>query len=553
MTSSRSNSWLILVALVAGFLLPATAAEAGGKKRIVVLELEGPKAEKFHADLVKLLKKNHTVIPIDKWNGTAEELDAASPSPQDIKKVAKKLKIDAVVTGKVQKRRDEYILQLRLRAGKSGATVGNSIEVKSEEARLDGTASSDLKDELIPAIDGVGSIRDGGGDDEAEEDEKPAKKGNSKKKDADEEEAEDEKPAKKGLAKKKDADEDEAEEDEKPAKKGFSRKKDDEEPAAFKKSKKDEAEEEEDDSPLPKSKKAKSDDEDDSEDEDKPKKKKVAKRDDGEEEEEGIEESSDEGDGLVGAEALRPGERAVDAVLGLSFNARRMSFTYSSDLGNTPKPYKGVPVAGVLLDATIYPLAIGHKRRDMLKNLGVTVMYDKVIKINSRQGDTVLPTSQSHYAFGAVFRYPLGKATVGASLRYGRQAFTIGSNGNVTSEMPNVNYTIIDPQLLLRYEVSPKITLNVNLGYMAFLNAGAIQKNDAYGAATITGFEGELGGDYALTKNIFVRAAFRFETIGFKFKGTGTMSTMRDTDMEQDVFGARDNYIGGAVTAGYLY
>src|SRR5204863_8084516 len=108
--------WLILVALVVGLLLPTTAAHAGGKKRIVVLELEGPKAEKFHADLVKLLKKSHTVIPIDKWNGTAEELDASTPNDKNIKKVAKKLKIDAVVTGKVQKRRDEYILQRRIRA-----------------------------------------------------------------------------------------------------------------------------------------------------------------------------------------------------------------------------------------------------------------------------------------------------------------------------------------------------------------------------------------------------------------------------------------------------
>jgi len=65
--------------------------------------------------------------------------------------------------------------------------------------------------------------------------------------------------------------------------------------------------------------------------------------------------------------------------------------------------------------------------------------------------------------------------------------------------------------------------------------------------------EGELGGDYALTRNIFARASFRFETIGFKFKGTGAMTTGRDTDPEQDVFGARDNYLGGAVTVGYLY
>jgi hypothetical protein len=581
MMNSRSSSWLIVLGLLAGWLvLPATAS-AGARKRVVVLELEGPKAEKFHDDLVKLIKKNHTIIPIDKWNGTAEELDAAGLSDKNIKKVAKKLKIDAIISGKVEKRRDEYILQLRLHEGKSGSVVGGRIDVKAEGPRIDGQTTTDLKDELLPAIDSVATNR--GGNDEAEdeeadakpakkkpgkkddeaedEEEKPAKKGFSKKKD--DAEDEEEKPVKKGFSKKKDEAEAE-DEDEKPVKKGFSKKKDDDETNAsrFKKDDKKAAkkDDEDEDSPLPPPKKkdekkvvAKKDDsEDEDSDEDKPKKKKVAKKDDGEEEdEESVEASADDADASTGA--LSPGERAVDGVIGLSFNARRMAFTYSADLGNNPKPYKGVPVAGFLIDATLYPLAVGHKRRDMLKNLGVTVMYDKVLKIQSKQGNVTLPTAQARYAVGAAFRYPLGKLTVGATLRYGRQNFTIGTNMGVSSDLPNVNYSILDPGAFLHFAVTPKIILNLNVGYMAFLGTGAIQKNDSYGAATVTGFEGEVGGDYLLTKNIFARAAFRFETIGFKFKGTGTMTTGRDTDMDQDVFGARDNYLGGAVTVGYLY
>ncbi len=603
MMNSRSNRWLIILGLLAGWLVLPAAASAGARKRVVVLELEGPKAEKFHADLVKLIKKNHTIIPIDKWNGTAEELGAAGGTEKDIKKVAKKLKIDAVISGKVEKRRDEYILQLKVREGKTGAAVGGRIDVKAEGPRIDGQASTDLKDELLPAIDSIGSNRDGGDaeaeDEEAkpakkkpgkkeeadadDEQEKPAKKGLSKKKDA---EAEEEKPVKKGLSKKKTAEADEekpvkkgfskkhdaeADEEDKPAKKGFS-KKDDEETNASrtkKDEKKDEAkaakkDDEEADSPLPPPKKKlakndenKADEGDDNDDnEDKPKKKKkVAKRDDGEEgDEEGVEASADDSDApMKSMNTLSPGERAVDGVIGLSFNARRMAFTYSADLGNNPKPYKGVPVAGLLIDATVYPLAVGHKRRDMLKNLGITAMYDKVLKIQSKQGAVTLPTAQARYAFGAAFRYPLGKLTVGATLRYGRQNFTIGSSMGVTSDLPNVNYTILDPGAFLHYAVTPKFILNLNVAYMAFLGTGAIQNNDSYGAATVTGFEGEIGGDYLLTRNIFARAAFRFETIGFKFKGTGTMTTGRDIDPEQDVFGARDNYLGGAVTVGYLY
>ena len=37
----------------------------------------------------------------------------------------------------------------------------------------------------------------------------------------------------------------------------------------------------------------------------------------------------------------------------------------------------------------------------------------------------------------------------------------------------------------------------------------------------------------------------------FDFKGTGT-ETMRG-ETTQEVFGARDTYIGGAITAGYVY
>ncbi len=594
MTSSKSNRWLVALVVLVGWLVLPTSADAG-RKRVVVLELEGPKAEKFHDDLVKLIKKTHTIIPVDKWNGIAEELDASSPNDKNIKKVAKKLKVDAVITGKIEKRRDEYIIQLKLREGKSGTMVGGRIDVKSEGPRIDGQASSDLKDELIAAIDGVASNRGGGSsedegddeekpakkkpskkdDDESADEEKPAKKGFGKKKDDeesadeekpakkkpskkdDEESADEEKPAKKGFGKKKDEEADE----EKPAKKGFGKKndeetnasrmkKDDEEKPAKKKK-----EDEEEDSPLPKSKKvAKKDEESDEEDGEKKKpKKKVAKKDDEEsDEEESVEASS--GGGLAGSEALTPGERAVDVVLGLSFNARRMSFSYAPDLGNNPKPYKGVPVAGVLIDATVYPLAIGHKRHDMLKNIGLTVMYDKVIKINSKQGAVTLPTTQARYAFGAAFRYPVGeKFVVGASVRYGRQNFTISTVGGVSAEIPNVNYSILDPAIFAHYMATPKVILSVNLGFMAFLDTGAIQKNDSYGAATVTGFEGEIGGDYLLTKNIFARAAFRFESIGFKFKGSGAMTTGRDTDPEQDVFGASDKYLGGAVTVGYLY
>ena len=131
MTNSRSrasiSSWLVLAVL----LLSVGVANAGGRKRVVVLEFEGDKAEKFHEDVVKLIKKSHTVISIDKWNGTAEEMSATKPTDKNIKKVAKKLRVDGVVSGVVEKRRDEYILRIKLRAGTSGEVVGSQVNIKS--------------------------------------------------------------------------------------------------------------------------------------------------------------------------------------------------------------------------------------------------------------------------------------------------------------------------------------------------------------------------------------------------------------------------------------
>ena len=531
MTSSRSRTSrsssivLAFVAFVAWIALVPSLAEAG-RKRVVVFELEGPKAEKFHSDLVKLIKKTHTVVPLDKWNSTAEDLDATGTSEKDIKKVAKKLKIDAIVFGKIDKRRDEYLIKLQVRVGATGKLLRNRFDTKSEGPRIDGEASSDLKDELVAAIATMEKAKRGGDDEEEEEDSG-----------GDDEEAAEE------------------EEEEKPVKKGFSRK-----PKHTVQEEQDE-EEEEEEAPRPKKKHtAKKDDSD----EDEPRKKQVASADDeGEEEEAGDEgegnddenaiSDSDEDDGEANPAALSLGERAVDAFFGLSISRRSMSFAYSSALANKPAPYNGVPVAGAYIDGTVYPLAIGHKRKGMAKNFGVTLMYDRVLKIESKANGVTYPTKQSHYAFGLAFRYPIGdKLVLGARVRYGRQIFTISSVDGMGPGIPNTAYTIIDPALTFAYQAAPKIAIDAKLGFVAVTNTGQIQKPEQYGAATVSGVEGDLGLSYAFAKKAYARAGFSFETIGYAFKGTGALADP-DGDMMQDVSGARDTYLGGSLAVGLLY
>src|SRR5262245_12668902 len=48
-----SRAWIILVAL-----LLLTGVASAERRRVVILEFEGDKAEQFHADIIKLVKKS---------------------------------------------------------------------------------------------------------------------------------------------------------------------------------------------------------------------------------------------------------------------------------------------------------------------------------------------------------------------------------------------------------------------------------------------------------------------------------------------------------------
>jgi hypothetical protein len=237
--------------------------------------------------------------------------------------------------------------------------------------------------------------------------------------------------------------------------------------------------------------------------------------------------------------------------------ARQLVFKVRPGLLATPPAYKGAPVAGVMIDATIYPLAVDHKRGDMLKNLGLDVMYDRVISVSTKDAaGKVYASKETRFGIGGVFRYAFNRTAtspvVMGTLGYSSQLFSI-SSGTLLG-IPSVKYSIIEPGAGLRYPVTSKIIAGLDAKLMLITGTGQIQDPMQYGAASVLGFEGALGVDYLITRNSFARAAFRYETIGLTFNGTGMLSNARDGDPTTvDVSGARDSYIGGMVTVGYLY
>jgi hypothetical protein len=596
-----TNSMLRAIPLAIVLCTSIAVAHAG--RRVVVLDFDGPQADSFHSDVERVVKKSFVLIATSKWNKAAEANEIERLSEKNVKTLCKKVGVDGVVSGKIEKRRDEYIVRVKLRECSSGEMVGNPIDVKATGPRLDGGAMRQLREELTDAINALAIGGGGGGSSDDEEEQDTSKKknfgGKAKGNDDEDEPAVDDEPAEedkpkskaekakeaKAKAEKEKAEKAEQAKAEK-AEKAEQAKADKAEREAEAKRKADKAKGKEkdkdkdekvsatdgndDDSPLATPKRGS----DDAEDEDKPKKTKRTS-DDGDDEDDKtkskkdddvVEEEPEETDADEKFAALSPSQRAVNAKLGMLMSRRTLAFVSDGDLVKKPGGYKG-NAASAYFDVDIYPLAIGHKRKGLLTNLGLTVAFEQALGLKSKvsyldggmQKASKATTVGQRFAVGAVFRYPFGNGDtapmVTAKVRFGRKKFNISGSGLPIGaiDIPNVNYTIIEPSLGLNYPVSKELAISAASGLMLITNAGQIQNPDQYGPAKVLAVSADLGAEYRVTKSIFVHAGFQLATFGFKFKGGAMMSNMRDGDADQDVASARDTYLGGSVTAGFAY
>ncbi len=547
--TSRSIASLSSLALV--LLLLAAPAWAG--RKVVVLEFEGPKAEKFHDDVEAAIAKSATVVSLDKWLAKADDLDALKVNARNIKKVARKLKVDGVVMGEVEKRGQRYYLHLKLREGISGEYVAEvEIVVRSPKLGKDGAAS--IKEELIPAIKELMSISGDDEEDEEDEEEPRAKKkpkgknsgfggGRTSDDEEDEEDEEDE-----------DEEEDVEEEDEEDEPKAKKPKAKAKKPKAKAKAKAkaktknpdpDEEEEEE----------VEAQDDDDDED-------RVADEDDEDfEDDESIERSSrdDDGEDFV----VDPRSRAVDVSAGMSVTARRLGFTTANGTGPV-QGYRGNPVAGAVISATAYPLAFNKNNQSITRDFGLTLLLDRVVKISSKikyddmgtEETAVLGTVQQRISVGVVFRHLIGdKASIIGSVRFNKMKFVIDkadAPAGVVVQIPNVDYTFIDPGVAVKYLAGPKLVVDAGASFALVLGTGEMQEPEQFGTSKVLGFDFTGGASYAVTEKILVRAEARATTFGFAFSGNGTMNDL-DGDGMGDVPSGRDTYFGALVAAGYIF
>lgn len=257
-----------------------------------------------------------------------------------------------------------------------------------------------------------------------------------------------------------------------------------------------------------------------------------------------------------------PRDRAVALFAGLSVVQRQLVFSAAPDLVNAPLGYQGAPVPGIFVHGEAYPLALSSGEGG-LGNLGLTFLYDKVVRINSQvenpdNGEVeVLPTTQQRWSVGAKYRINFGSKVTSPSLAlsagYNRQEFVIdkeAASPEVIVDIPNVTYTYVDPGLSFRMGATPKLFLFAEGRFLAVLETGEMQQPEQYGSAQVTGLDADVGFEYGIGEHYLVRAGARFTQFGYAFQGNGNM-TDRNGDGELDVGGAADRYLGGYVTAGF--
>jgi hypothetical protein len=141
----------ILAASLALGLLGPTASWAGSDERVAILDFDGRGSERFERHVRKIVKREATVISDRRYQRTARKLGARSMHAGDVAEVAAKMELDAVVNGRMVKRKGKRYLKVWVRDGANGKVVDRFM-VSARKRSLGSKARRALKKRLRRAI-----------------------------------------------------------------------------------------------------------------------------------------------------------------------------------------------------------------------------------------------------------------------------------------------------------------------------------------------------------------------------------------------------------------
>lgn len=490
------NKTLAMVTLccAVSLLFVARPAVASAKPKIALTAIDGDESGSVGDAVTEALDGDDlTVISQRVVNKAVDKLGLDSEmTEKQAKKLAGEVEADAIVIAKLDKDGGHKRLHFKLYVHGKKA---RGFKVMFNNAKSD-RFKAKLRDKMVMKI--AGETGGGGGDDEEET---PKGKG-------------------------KDSDE--------------------EDPLTTKKDKK-------------VSKKAKGGDEADEEEEDsgKKKKKRTASREDDEDDELGVSAS------LSSTSKHSANRVAARLDLGVSFKNRQLLYNSRADFPEGPKPFKVQPVPGARFEAELYPLAFANPK-SIAAGLGIAAEYDKTILLTLRTTDepnVPVKANQQAYSIGARLRFVLGSTETSPSITlgagYGKRRFTTDRSGLMDTnslDIPETNYTTIDPGLAIRIPLIKQLALTFGGRALIITDAGPVQQPTSYGRAKVFGAWAQGGIDIVLGNRFAIRLVGEFQQVGFAFTGTGDKARNRDNDPDtKDVGGMSDRSIGGSATLAVLY
>lgn len=253
-----------------------------------------------------------------------------------------------------------------------------------------------------------------------------------------------------------------------------------------------------------------------------------------------------------------PADEEAPASSGLALHAglgfTRRSFAFEVPQGGMPQQnYKGNPVAGLNLQAELYPLAL-LGRSGAARGFGVYLRFDRTFALTSQlEGTTeTFSSSLAQAAFGLLWRFELGSSATSPSLGVragaGSLEFAIAdTTGRV--RIPAVEYAFLDLGAFGRVPLgSEAIALVVGLDYLPTLSAGAIAdpaRNRIGGTGSASGLGAEGGVEGRPARWLTLRATVRWQRFAHTFAAAGGATLLAT--------GATDDYLGGTLTAGVVF
>ncbi|MCG8425209.1 MAG: hypothetical protein MJE77_45595 [Proteobacteria bacterium] len=511
------RSWIVIA--LASVLIPAAMPQiVSADKRIVVLGIEGRRTNKLRRAVEKLVRAEFKVISARRYRKAARRLDAQSMTPNNIARVATRLKADGVLAGTLAQESGSYILRLRLHAATDGKSTKRRLKIKLNKPRLtkklqDGVAQWLAKkvaalperEQIDESIEEV--------DDEADDS---------------------------GAGALVSADDAPGESEPDPEEAGPGAK----EVALLIGDRSD--------------KNANADPD--------PGTGNVAAKSRGSGATNAVA-TVDDDDNIgaisTGLEDKRDPEAMINLAVGASFFRRTLDFSYRANFAQAPDKYTSPLTSGVYATGELYPLA--HSG-GFLGKFGIGFVFDRAIGLKTAIGGNQMnqvDTTVMRYGGGLRFRYRFGskitRPTVTLGVGFGQSLFEIDRAGlamGTVLDVPDTKYTYIDSGLWLRIPIGSRIAFSLGGSYLAVLSAGSITEAEEYGTATITGGDAGASLEVRPIKGVLIRVSGSATIIGFDFTAdaVGAQSNNRDGDpMTKDVGGALDLQIGGSATLGYMF